>query len=449
MSKKQPSIPVEAKVEELGPCHQKVFVKVPAARVTQEFEHAISAAGRGVKVPGFRPGKVPLEMLRSMLGDGIEEDARQHLFEHILPETIAQLRLKMLRLVDFDPSKFEVVEGQDLAFEYELETAPVIELPNWDEIEVENRVTEPDEEQIQRTLAAIGKEHPRFDPVETEVMDADTMASCDIAFSKEGEEGPTANDLKLALGSPLYGTDEKAYEEALTGAKSGDELTLEVDFMEGFEIADWVGQKGKVKISIKGLVAPRPGTPSEIAEDMKLENEEKFLEMVKERLEMDNTALEMRRQVGEALEAILEQSPFDLPARLVEEEAEHAEKGAVERLKQDGKDEAKAQKEISKKSADIRRDAERRLRNYFLIRRIAAAEKVRVSKNDLDQAYREIGMRNGTDVKTTRDFYREKGLESQLREDILETKTRAKISRILATRHSPEVSKVESAATTE
>jgi len=130
VSKKQQSIPVEAKVEELGPCHQKVSVKVPAARVAQEFEHAISAAGRGVKVPGFRTGKVPLEMLRSMLGKGIEDDARQHLFEHILPETIAQLKLEMLRLIDFDPNNFEVVEGQDLEFEYELETPPVIELPD-------------------------------------------------------------------------------------------------------------------------------------------------------------------------------------------------------------------------------------------------------------------------------------------------------------------------------
>ncbi len=455
MAKKQQNVPVEATSEQLGPCLLKVSVKVPAARVSQEFDHAIQAAGRDVNVPGYRPGKVPVEMLRKMLDDGIEQEASQHLFEHVIGEVIAEQKIEMLRLVDFDHTKFDVSEGQELEFDFEVETAPEINIPDWSKVEVDIQGTEANEEQINGTLEAIGRDHPRFDDSDLEKLDANTLAACDIAFSKDGEDGPTAKDLKLALGSPLYGTEEAAYEAAMTDAKVGSEFSLEVEFKEGFEKTEWVGEKGEVKVSVKKLVTPRPGSVEEIAADLNIEAsddvscEDKFLEMVKGRLEMENKAHEMRRQVEAALENILAMAPFELPASIVQDEAEHAEKGAIEKLQGEGKSEDEAKAEIESQRSDIHADAERRLRNYFLIRRIAATEKVRVSNNDMDQAYREIGSRNGTDLKTTRAFYQERGLENQLRGDVLENKTRAQISRILASRETAAIEEVESAPVSE
>ena len=122
------NIPIEAEKTAVGPCHYSVTVKVPGDRVTQEFDHAYQAAARGLKIPGFRPGKAPVSVLRQMMGDGVSEHAKEHIFEHCSGDAIAQLGLKgdVLRILDFDPEPYEVVEGQELEFTFELETLPIV-----------------------------------------------------------------------------------------------------------------------------------------------------------------------------------------------------------------------------------------------------------------------------------------------------------------------------------
>ncbi|MDP6942221.1 MAG: trigger factor [Planctomycetota bacterium] len=437
MSKKSKTVPIAASFDSIGTCHYKISVKVPAERVAQEYEHAIRAATRNVKIPGFRPGKAPMEMLRGMVGDGLQAEASEHLLEHVVPEALVETKLEVLRLMDFDATKHDIPEGQDYSFDFEVETAPDIELPEWSEINIEAMPTDPSDEQIEETLKAIGRDHPRFEEKEGASLDSDTLADSDIQFFMNGDEGPEAKDLKLALGSPLYGSNPETYDEKMTGAKPGDKLELDVEFNEGFEKSEWVGEKGTVKVTVKRIVTPRHANVEELIQDLQIESEEKLREMVSGRIGMENEANERRRQVEEALASILSLKPFDLPNRLIDEEAEHAEKGAVERIQKGGKSEEEAKKEAEGQRPAIRENSKKNLQMYFLLRRIAASAQLSVNKKDMDQAYREIGMQNGTDVKTTKAFYQERGLESQLKGDILEGKARNFVAIQLAAQNAP------------
>ena len=81
---------IEIDSKEIAPCEWQITVAVPSARVTEEFDHAYQGAARGMKIPGFRPGKAPVSVLRATLGDSILEDARQHLFEHVMADAVRE-----------------------------------------------------------------------------------------------------------------------------------------------------------------------------------------------------------------------------------------------------------------------------------------------------------------------------------------------------------------------
>ncbi|MCH2111881.1 MAG: hypothetical protein MK213_03410, partial [Planctomycetes bacterium] len=292
------------------------------------------------------------------------------------------------------------------------------------------------DEQLQEALDGMGNEHPQFEELEEGTLTEETLALCDLSFHKGDEEGPTAEGLRLGLQSPLYGVDPEVYSKEMEGIKAGENKTLDVEFNEGFEKSEWVGEKGEARVKVLSITKPRPSTAEELAKALGEENEEDFRTKLRTQIKTHNEANERQRQVQEAINAVLKQNPVQISDKLLDEEAEHAENGAVERLKKSGKEEKEAQKEVKKQSKEIRLDAENRLQQYFLLRKIASEEGIRISPGDLDRAYREIGARNGTDHKTTKDFYEKQGMDSGLRNDILEGKVRSRVAQILNTQHS-------------
>jgi len=419
--------PVQATSEELGPCHLRVDVQVPAARVAQEFDHAYRDAARGVKVPGFRPGKAPAHVLRKMLGDGVVEHAREHLVEHVAGDAMRELGIaqRVIRVLDLDASKVEVEDGQETSFSFEVETLPELELPSWGELEVEPADTTPSDDQVQQAMSQLGQQHQRFEEAEGAAVDEEHLAEGDLLYLLGDEEGPQAAGLKMGLGNPLYGAEPETYDAAMKGAQAGATLEIPVEFKDGFSNEDWVGKQGVARFTVSQVVKPRPAEAAEIAEDLGLESAEALQEKVLERIRWENERQDRERLAFESLEAICKVRPFQMPPRMVHEEAESAVQNAVERMKQNGAEEEAAQAEADKHREELAEDAERRLRHWFLIRRIAAEEKIRVSSRELDEAYRGIAAREQVDVKDVKAFFKQQGREDELRGNVMEAKVRA------------------------
>ena len=428
------SLPIEADKTELGACHYKISVKVPAERVTEEFDHAYKSASRGMKIPGFRPGKAPASVLRQLLGEGIQEHAAEHLFEHTSGDALGAvgLRNEVLRMLDFDPSQYTVEDGVALEFEFEVETMPQVELPEWSEINVEPGETEASENQMQEALNGLGQNHAKFEEVEGGSVDEELLAEIDLVYTLDGEDGPDAKELKFGLGSPLYGADPEKYDEALRGAQAGSEFELEVDFNEGFSKEEWVGKQGIAKIKVLKVLSQRPATKEELCESLGLESPEILDERLQARISADNAQQERERQAHEILATIVEMRPFELPARMIEEEAAATTKSNKERMIQQGATEEQAEEEAAKHGDKMVEDAEKRLKHWFILRKVGQLQKVRVTSKDLDMAYRSISAQQQVDVKMVKTFYKEQNMVDNLRGEILESKVRSTIVDIVA-----------------
>lgn len=427
--------PIEVQAEELGPCHHKLTVKVPAARIVEEFDHSYQAAGKNLSIPGFRKGKIPVEMLRMVLGEQVEADAKQHLFEHVVRDAVQQADLVPLRVVNFDMDNYEVDEEQDLEFEVEVETAPTVELPDWDEIDVIPEPVVVEGEQIEAALQDIRNRSPRFDDAEEgQGLDSEHAVEMDLVYTKDGEDGPDAKDIRLGLDAPLYGVEEDEWTEKMTDSKVGDEIELACKFEEGFSNEDWVGETGTVKLTIKKMVKPRPATDEEIAEEAELEVEE-LGSKLKERMEAEAERNERNRQADEMLQQILDKRPFQLAENMVEEETTHAMEQQVQQAVQQGADEDEVRKQVEESRAEFASAADQRLKSYFLIRRIAQQEEIKVTKNEMTQALRAISRHHGVDVKTVEKVYKEQGRLDDVASDILTGKVRGFLMKKVEEKH--------------
>lgn len=420
--------PLQAEKTLLGPCHWKISLRVPAARIAEEFDHAYRRAAAGLKVPGFRPGKVPAQMARQILGDSALEHAREHLFEHVVSDAIraAGLHNEVLRVLGFDPKTVEVDEQKDLDLEFEVETLPEVALPEWSEIRMERQDARANPEQIEEGLRSLGGNHPRFDPApEGAVVGDEHLAVADLTYALDGVSGPQAQDLKVGPGAPLYGSDVEAWDAAVRGRKAGDSFTIDVEFHDGFSEPAWVGKRGTATVTVKSVVTPRVATAAELAAELGLPGEEELRERLGVQIGRENARRERERLAHEILDKVLELKPFELPARMIDEESEAAIARRVEQMKQAGASEEQAAQAADENRAAMRTAAERRLKHWFVIRKVAQAEKVRVGENELDGAIRALALRQNVDPAELRRWFKEEGRIDQLRADILQEKVRA------------------------
>lgn len=416
---------LQVEKSELGSCHYKLAVTVEPARIRQEMDKVYRAAARQVKIPGFRPGKAPASVLRKYFGDSLLEDARDSLFESVIRDALQQEGLNLLRVLEFDATAYEIQEDQPLQFEFEAETAPEMKLPAWEDVHVAKEDTQAKDEQIQAAMEGLCREHARFDEVEGQSLDNQHLMVCDVSFSREGEAGPTIEGVRLGTGAPLYGADPEAFDAAVAGVKAGEQREVEVEFKEGFSVESWIGEKGQAQLQVKQVVKPRPATEEEAVEDLRLESVEQLRELVKGQIEAQNESREQDRLAYEMLEKLSDMTPFDLPSRLVDDEVEARVKRQAEgHQQQGGLDEEAAQQKALEEREPIAEETKKNLRHFFLVRKVAAQESIRVTNADLNRAYQGLAAQNQVDVKSVKAFYEEKGMTSQLRDDILERKVR-------------------------
>jgi len=431
--------PIQAEKSSLGTCLWQIQVRVPRARIAEEFDHAYRAAAAHLKVPGFRPGKIPAQVARQLLGGSAIEHAREHLFEHVVSDALRAVALhsEVLRLVDFDASKIEVAEDKDLDLTLQVETMPAIVLPAWSEIQIERQDTRATAEQVEEGMKSLATNHQRFEPADGAATDEEHVAEADLTYACEGQEGPSAAGLKIGLGAPLYGTDPQNWDGALRGRKAGESFEIEVEFHPGFSLEAWVGKRGTARVSVKSVVKPRAATAEEVAADLSLKDEPDLREKLGVQIGRENARRERERMAFAVLEKIAEMRPIELSERMVKEETEASLARRIEQMKQSGATEDQASQAADQHRAEVRQSAERRLKHWFIVRKVAQQEKVRVSDSELEGALRALALRQNVEMGELRRWFKEQGRRDQLRADLMEEKVRMHLVSLVERRPEP------------
>src|SRR3984957_17858463 len=383
---------VKTDVEELSPTRVKLTVEVPFDELKPNLDHAYREVARQVRIPGFRPGRVPPQVIDQRVGRGaVLEQAVNEAVNEFYGKALAEHDVFALGQPDLEITKLD--DGKELAFTIEVDRRPQFDLPDFEGLPVTVDDAEVTPDQVEEYLGSLRERFASLKGVERPVENGDYV-SIDLAASVDGEavEDAQASGISYEVGS---GNMLDGLDESLIGMSAGDTTTFTSE-LAGGQLA---GMAADVQVTVNSVkVKELPVLDDEFAQSAS------EFDTIGELRAGTRKQLEDMRKTGQAgqareraLDAVLDQVDIPLPERVVDAEIEQRRHNLDDRLVQAGMTMADYL-EGSGQTADgieeqFDTDARRSIKAGFILDKLAVQEELGVESNELNsyitqQAYR-------------------------------------------------------------
>ncbi len=420
--------PVKTQTKELGDSRVRVEVEVGSDAIEREVASAAGEIGRDMKVPGFRKGKVPPQVVLQQVGRGpvLDEAVRRALpgwYEEAVQDAgLAPVGSPSVDMADL-PEK-----GSPLAFTFEVGVRPPAELGDYAGLEVGRREPEVPEEDVKAELERLRESLASLETVDREATTGDYVVM-DFEGSVDGEpfEGGEARGFLLELGS---GRLIPGFEEQLGGAAAGEEREVKVTFPDDYQAEHLAGKEASFAVSVKEIKEKRL---PELDDDLAIEaggydSLDELTEDVKTRLRQAHEDAIEREYREAAVDAVADQAKIDVPHELIHAKAHEMWHVTARRLQAQGLDPAQYLQLTNKTEEDLvtesEPDAERALRREAVLAAVVEAEGIEVSDDELLDALRQASAQPGEKEPSEKALRRslekakKRGSDEALREDI-------------------------------
>ena len=379
-------------VEELSPTRVRLTVEVPFEELKPSLDHAYREVARQVRVPGFRPGRVPPRVIDQRVGRGaVLEHAVNDAVPELYGKALQEHEMFALGQPDVEITKLD--DGKELTFTAEVDVRPKFDLPDIDGLPVTVDDADVTDEQVDEYLGALRERFASLKGTDRPV-EAGDYVSIDLSASVDGNpvEDAQASGLSYEVGS---GSMLDGLDEALPGMSSGDTSTFRTELAGG----QHAGQEADVTVTVHSVkVKELPDLDDEFAQAA---SEFDTLDELRSATTAQLTAMRRGSQLDQAreraLDAVLGQLDLPLPETFVREEIELRERALDDRLRRSGLDrpaylEAAGTTE-EELAEQFETDARRSVKAGFVLDKLAQAEELGVDQNELsayvtEQAYR-------------------------------------------------------------
>ncbi len=360
-------------------------VVVPEPELAAKREQRLAELGKTMQMPGFRPGKVPMSMVRKRYGDAVAAEIVEGAVNEASDRLLSERNLRPAMQPKLEVTK--PGQNSDLEFTMELEVLPEITIPELDGITLSKPVAAVTDEAVSEALSKMAEQRKSYTPVEEpRPAAAGEQLTVDFIGRIDGEafQGGTAADVAVVVAGEGF---IPGFSEQMEGIAPGETRTITVDFPEDYGAKELAGKKAEFEITAKALaVAQVPAIDDEFAKGLGLESLEDLQKKVSEQIGREYeqmTRLKLKRSL---LDALAERAHFEAPVSLVD--AEFAEIWRqVEQEKAAGRadpeDEAKDEETLK---AEYKAIADRRVRLGLLVAEIGRVNAVTVSDQDLQRA---------------------------------------------------------------
>ena len=312
---------------------RRLNVSVPSARINQEFEKRLKQSAKKAKINGFRPGKVPMDVVRREFGAGIYQDTVNDILRDSVFEAIEQEKINAVSM----PS-IEKVEHQDDALVYEalVEVYPEVTLNSFDGLEIERHRAEVTDADVDTMLQNLQKQRQTWADSD-EAAQNDDQVVFDFEGSIDGEkfDGGSAQDFSLVLGS---GRMIPGFEAGIVGMKKGEEKTIDVTFPEDYQAENLAGKHAQFKITVKNVQSAQvPEIDDEFLQAFGITAEQGIAKLkadVRKNMERE-VKNGLRSQVKDAtFEALLKANDIEVPQSMIKEQVARLRERMVQQFVQ-------------------------------------------------------------------------------------------------------------------
>ena len=370
------------KKEKIKDLHYSVNGLITADEIQAAADEILTEYGAKAKMPGFRPGHIPLSILRQKYNASAISEAIDKLMNQDLNKYIADKKIRLAAAPKADLSKWEI--GQDAEYSLEFDILPTLPAIDLDKFTITKKTAKLDESEVEKSLENIRKSRSIAEKQSDDyaAQNGDTAVIDFTGFIGDTAfDGGAAEKHPLILGSGAF---IPGFEEQIIGHKSGDEFDVNVKFPSDYHAENLAGQDARFAVKVHEVRKHKlPELNDELAKAVGHESVEKLREHIRNILTEQYDEASKREMRNELLDILADKVKLDLPESLVDQELNMAkQEHDREHAKCDG-DCGKDHKWDDKKE---RKDAERRVKLGLILAEWGTQNKVEVTRDDLQQA---------------------------------------------------------------
>lgn len=369
------------------------LVTIPAKIVTEKLDSEYFKISANVNLPGFRPGKVPLNIIKQKYSKSVIPKILDEIINNSLKKAVLEKKIQPAVQPKVEIKSFD--EGNDLIFQASFQKMPMIPEKDIKKLQIEKSELKINNDDINRTLKEVASNHERFKPLEKKRK---AKFGDLILFDYEGKikgkvfEGGKGKDETVVLGSNKY---IPGYEDQMVGLEVNEKKKINVTFPVDYRQTNLAGKNATFDLDIKDIQARVKNIPvdEKLATEMGEKSLDDLKKKIKDKMMLDFekfASLKMRRELTDKM---LQEYNFDIPSRMIEDEEKY--------LKQqnDQQKEKKDDKEIKKLSL-------RRVKLGLIINNLGKANSIEINDKDLTKSIAAEAQKYPGDEKRVVDFYK-------------------------------------------
>jgi trigger factor len=321
---------MQVSVESTGALERRMEVQVPAERIEKAVDERLQKLSRTIRLKGFRPGKVPVKVVRQQFGQQVRQEVLGDVVQSTFAEAVTQEKLTPAGGPRIEPIS---QEGGDLKYRAVFEVLPQIQLAGVEQLELARPQAEVGTGDVDAMIQNLREQRPSYVKVDREAVDTDRV-TVDFDGTVDGQpfEGGKGEDIPIVLGAGRMLPD---FEAGLKGARAGEPKTIDVTFPQNYGAPALAGKKAQFAINVKSVEERQlPELDDEFCKAYGVE--EGGLERLRQEVEEN-----MKRELADAIRArikkqvmdgLLAANPLELPKTMVDAQVREMQLDAARRM---------------------------------------------------------------------------------------------------------------------
>jgi len=310
-----------ANVETLGTLERRVSMSLPAAEIEREIDSRLKKLARNVKMPGFRPGKVPLKLIAQTYGPQVRSEVLSDAVQKAFSDAVKEANLKVAGF-----PRIEKKDGADsaaLEFSATFEIYPEVKLADLAGVAIERPQVTVDDAAVDKTIGILRRQRTRFVGVERPAKEGDRL-TVDFSGTIDGEPFAGGKGENFAF-TPGEGRMLPEFDTAAQGMRAGETKTFELTFPADYHGKEVAGKRASFELTVKSVQEPQlPEVDAEFAKSLGIADGDiaKMRSEIRANVERETSKRVEARVKAQVLQALLDRTPLELPKSLVQMEAQ-------------------------------------------------------------------------------------------------------------------------------
>ena len=361
-------------------------IVVDAKAINDRIDAQLKSMASRIKIPGFRPGHVPMNILQQRYGESVTGEVVERQVNQSAQQVMKDKSLRAALPAKVDVTSYK--EGGDLEFTMKIEVLPDVPVIDYKKVTLEKPVFEVDEKEINEGLTRLAERNKELKKLGASAKaKKGDVVTIDFIGRINGEafEGGSAKDVKLELGAGQF---IPGFEDQLIGSKAGDTVTVKVSFPKDYHSAELAGKPAEFEVKVHEVSETTvPEVNDAFAATMGFESVEKMKELLRSQFQADYDRVGRSRIKKQLFDHLEENCVFDVPQGMVDMEFQSIWERLQEAKKNGDEDlVGKTDDELKKEYTKI---AERRVRLGLILSDVGHKNKITVTKDELSKALME------------------------------------------------------------